>query len=58
MWTSHCIQPISSPVERALEAGHRVAGMLTSIHDPAQLEDVGDWIIDCEDGDELLAPIG
>ncbi len=40
------------------QVGHRVAGMLATIDDPAQLEDVGDWIIDCEDGDELLARIG
>lgn len=32
----------------------RLAGMLTNIDDPRRLEDVGLWIINCEESDELL----
>jgi hypothetical protein len=33
----------------------RVAGLLAGTDDQSRLEDVGEWIIDCEEGSELIA---
>jgi hypothetical protein len=35
--------------------GLRVAGLLAGTDDQSRLEDVGEWIIDCEEGSELIA---
>ena len=37
------------------EAALRVAGLLAGTDDPSRLQDVGEWIIDCEEGSELIA---
>jgi hypothetical protein len=37
------------------EAALRVAGLLAGTDDQSRLEDVGEWIIDCEEGSELIA---
>ena len=36
------------------EAALRVAGLLAGTDDQGRLEDVGEWIIDCEEGSELI----
>ena len=36
----------------------RLDGLLADIRDAEGLEPVGDWIIDCADGDELIARFG
>ena len=36
----------------------RLDGLLADIRDTEGLEPVGDWIIDCADGDELIARFG
>ena len=33
----------------------RLAALLAGIEDPERLADVGEWIIDCASGDELIA---
>ena len=38
----------------AVTAG-RLAGLLAGIGDPRRLQDVGEWIIDCAEGKELIA---
>ena len=37
--------------------GEAVAGLLAGIDDPDRLQDVGEWIVDCGLGSELLARI-
>ncbi len=37
------------------EVRESVARLLTAIEDPDRLQDVGDWIVDCDRGSELLA---
>ena len=37
------------------EAALRVAGLLAGTDDQSRLEDVGEWIIDCEEGSDLIA---
>ena len=37
------------------EAALRVAGLLAGTDDQSRLEDVGEWIIDCKEGSELIA---
>ena len=37
------------------DAAGRVAALLAGIEDPERLADVGEWIIDCASGDELIA---
>ena len=36
----------------------RLAPLLADIGDPEGLERVGEWIVDCADGDELIARFG
>ena len=35
----------------------RLAGRLAEIADPARMEEIGEWLIECEHGDELLARV-
>ena len=37
------------------DAAGRLAALLAGIEDPERLADVGEWIIDCASGDELIA---
>ena len=37
------------------EAALRMAGLLAGTDDQSRLEDVGEWIIDCEEGSQLIA---
>ena len=39
------------------EAAGRLAALLAGIEDPERLADVGEWIIDCVSGDELIARV-
>ena len=45
---------------RKFDAGtaERLAGLLERIDDPERLAEAGDWIIECADGDELIARVG
>ena len=36
----------------------RLEGLLADVRDAEGLERVGDWIIDCADGEELIARFG
>ena len=40
-----------------VETAGRLAALLSGIEDPKRLADVGDWIIDCASGDELIARV-
>ena len=35
----------------------RLAGRLAEVADPARMEEIGEWLIECEHGDELLARV-
>ena len=35
----------------------RLAGRLAEIADPERMEEIGEWLIECEHGDELLARV-
>ena len=35
----------------------RLAGRLAEIADPTRMEEIGEWLIECEHGDELLARV-
>ena len=35
----------------------RLAGRLAEIADPARMEEIGEWLIECKHGDELLARV-
>ena len=37
------------------ETAERLAALVAGIAEPERLADVGDWIIDCASGDELIA---
>ena len=43
----------SSPRSRALAA--RLSGLVVHLADPERLAEVGDWVIECGTGTELLA---
>ena len=40
-----------------VETAERLSALLAGIGDPARLADIGDWIIDCASGDELIARV-
>ena len=40
------------------EIAERLAGYLAEISDPERLGEVGEWILECDEGEELLAPGG
>ena len=39
------------------DVAESLAGLLAGIDDPDRLQDVGEWIIDCDIGSELLAQL-
>ena len=40
-----------------VETAERLSTLLAGIGEPARLADIGDWIIDCASGDELIARV-
>ena len=60
-WTAQCLAEGQTEVVRRLaarkfdpETAERLAGRLTEVSDPERVLEVGEWLLECESGEELL----